>query len=60
MLITILIIAVAVIIYFTPAITAIANGKRNSTSIFILNLFLGWTFVGWVVALIWAHTYEKS
>jgi hypothetical protein len=22
----------------------------------VLNVFLGWTFVGWVVALAWAHT----
>jgi hypothetical protein len=24
-------------------------------AIFVLNLFLGWTFVGWVVALVWAN-----
>jgi hypothetical protein len=22
----------------------------------MLNLFLGWTFIGWIVALIWAIT----
>lgn len=32
---------------------------RNSGSIFILNLLLGWTFIGWVAALIWAFSNDK-
>jgi hypothetical protein len=40
------------IIYFIPSFVAV--GKRNSGAIFALNLFLGWTFIGWVGALIWA------
>jgi len=32
----------------------LARSKRNLGSIFLLNLFLGWTMVGWVVALVWA------
>jgi hypothetical protein len=31
-----------------------ARSKRNTLSIFLLNFFLGWTLVGWVVALVWA------
>ena len=38
--------------YFLPAI--LGRNRTNSTSIFLLNLFLGWTFIGWVVALVWA------
>lgn len=38
--------------YFMPSI--IGRNKRNSLSIFLLNLFLGWTFIGWIVAIIWA------
>lgn len=41
-------------IYFLPAI--IGNKKKNNTAIFVLNLFLGWTFIGWVIALVWATT----
>jgi hypothetical protein len=26
----------------------------------LLNLFLGWTFIGWVVALVWAALPVKS
>ena len=39
-------------IYFIP--TMMASGKKNATAIFALNLFLGWTILGWVVALVWA------
>jgi hypothetical protein len=43
---------VGTFIYFLPAIAA--YNKKNFTSITVLNLFLGWTFVGWVIALVWA------
>jgi len=42
------------IFYFLPSIIALARSKRNTLSIFLLNFFLGWTLVGWVVALVWA------
>lgn len=47
-----------VIIYFLP--TIIGRNKENSTSILMLNLFLGWTFIGWVVALVWATSKDKK
>jgi hypothetical protein len=40
--------------YFLPSIIAFARSKRDLLSIFLLNLFLGWTLIGWVVALVWA------
>ncbi len=45
-------IIVILIIYFLPSIFS-GNNKRAS-DIVILNLFLGWTLVGWVIALMWA------
>jgi hypothetical protein len=45
---------VAASIYFIPSIVALANKNPNGNSILVLNLFLGWTFIGWVVALAWA------
>ena len=39
-------------IYFLPAI--LGRRKRNARALFVLNLLLGWTFLGWVGALIWA------
>lgn len=41
-------------LYFLPSIGARLRGHPNAQAIIVLNLFLGWTFVGWVVALIWA------
>jgi hypothetical protein len=42
------------VLYFLPSIVAIARSKRDATSIFVLNLLLGWTAIGWVIALVWA------
>ena len=39
-------------LYLLPAI--IGRQKRNARALFVLNLFLGWTFLGWMGALIWA------
>jgi len=40
--------------YFLPSIIALIRSKRDITGIVLLNFFLGWTMIGWVVALIWA------
>jgi hypothetical protein len=42
------------VFYFLPAIIAFARSKRDALSILVLNFFLGWTMIGWVIALIWA------
>ena len=41
-------------VYFVPTFVAYSRQHKNVLAIFILNLFLGYTFVGWVIALIWA------
>jgi hypothetical protein len=41
-------------LYFLPSIIALARNKRDTLAIFLLNLFLGWSVIGWFVALIWA------
>lgn len=41
-------------IYFLPSIIAFAGKRRNALAIFLLNFFLGWTFIGWVIALVWS------
>ena len=46
----------AAIVYFLPTVVAGSRGHHNSGAIFVLNLFLGWTFIGWVIALVWACT----
>ena len=52
------ILAVAVIggLYFLPSICAFARGHSSKAGILILNIFLGWSLIGWVVSLVWAFT----
>jgi hypothetical protein len=42
------------LMYFLPSIIALARSKRDTLGIFLLNFFLGWTCIGWIIALIWA------
>ena len=42
------------VMYFLPSIIGLARSKRNLGRIFVLNLLLGWTMIGWIVAFIWA------
>lgn len=41
-------------IYLLPSGIGIIRGRSNAGAIFVLNLFLGWTLIGWVIALVWA------
>ena len=47
-------IVIGLLLYFTPSI--IGRHKANALAIFVFNFFLGWTFLGWVLALVWACT----
>lgn len=49
-----------IIPYFLPSIIAMFRSKSNTLAIIMLNLFLGWTFIGWIVALIWAVTKDRE
>lgn len=41
--------------------TFIANDKkhRNEGAIGLLNFFVGWTFIGWVICLVWASSNQE-
>lgn len=43
-----------ILFYFLPAIVAGNSKHPQKDAITVLNLFLGWTLLGWVIALIWA------
>ena len=43
---------ILVALYFLPSI--LGRDKRDAMGIFLVNLFLGWTLIGWVVAFLWA------
>jgi hypothetical protein len=46
-------------LYMLPWIVAMARTHHNRGAIFLLNLFLGWTLIGWLAALIWAATEQR-
>lgn len=41
-------------VYFAPAIIASRNKRKNANAISVVNVFLGWTLIGWVIALAWS------
>ncbi|WP_442915449.1 superinfection immunity protein [Lentibacillus sp. JNUCC-1] len=46
--------------YFTPAIIGFVRKKDNALAIFLLNLFLGWSLIAWVISLVWATSKDAS
>jgi hypothetical protein len=41
-------------LYFLPTLIAFLRQHKNKLAIFLLNLLLGWTVLGWVVSLVWS------
>jgi hypothetical protein len=45
--------SVIALLYFLPTVVAVRRG-HDVTLILLLNLFFGWTVVGWFAMLLWA------
>jgi hypothetical protein len=45
------------ILYFLP--TILARHRADFMGIFLVNLLIGWTVVGWLIALVWAASAER-
>ena len=45
---------VAPALYLLPTYEAWKNQHSNLTAIALVNIFLGWSILGWVVAVVWA------
>jgi hypothetical protein len=52
--------AFGIFVYFIPYYIANRDKKRNAGAIGALNFFLGWTLIGWVVALVWAMSKDEK
>ena len=52
--------ALCFFLYFAPAVVASSRNHTSSTAIWVLNAFLGWTVVGWVLLLIWAFAGRRE
>lgn len=48
------IIGLAIFVYLLPAFVALQRKHVNTTAICVLNILVGWSFIGWVAALVWA------
>jgi len=53
-LLLIILAILALLVYFLPTLIAECRDHHQQNAIIILNIFLGWTFLGWVVALAWS------
>ena len=56
----IVIFGLAFLLYFMPTFIAGTRRHKNAAAIAVLNLLLGWTFIGWVAALVWSFTEARS
>jgi Flp pilus assembly protein TadB len=46
-------------IYFSPSIVGTLREHPKGGTLFLINLCLGWTVIGWIFCLIWAWTEGK-
>lgn len=49
-------ILIAFEIYFLPSTISFNRDQPNKFAILALNLFMGWTLIGWVVCIVWSLT----
>lgn len=47
-------------LYLVPTFIAGCRGHHNTMAILVLNLLLGWTALGWIVALVWSCTAKRQ
>lgn len=57
---TIILIGVCLVVFYLPIIIAIFRKHKNFLPIFIINFFLGWTVIGWLISLIWSVKASKE
>lgn len=48
------------VLHFLPTIVAALRNSRHVVAIFLLNLCLSWTVIGWIAALVWAFTSDPK
>ena len=47
-------------IYMIPGIIAMYKNHKSKVGIVLLNFFLGWTVIVWVLCLLWSINYHKT
>jgi hypothetical protein len=46
--------------YWLPTLIALVRQTSSALGIAMLNFFLGWTVIGWIMALVWALAANTS
>jgi|GEM_PF-3162567 len=46
-------------LYFLPSFVAYHRGHKNKLPVLIVNFFLGWTGIFWVLTLAWSFLYDS-
>lgn len=54
----IVMLSLVAVLYFVPTVFAFLRGRRRKWIIAAINLFFGWTFIGWIVAMLMNYSYE--
>lgn len=54
LIIAVLLLGLLMVLYLLPAIIATNKDHKQSTAIWVLTIFAGWTVIGWIAALVWA------
>ena len=56
-LVSFLIMVLLWLVYFIPSVLAFWRVHHSKVAILTLNILLGWSGIGWIVALVWALAY---
>lgn len=51
-----LVVVLVFVVYFIPYFIALGRKHHQDDAIFWVNVLLGWTLLGWLVAFIWSLT----
>jgi len=43
-----------IVLYWLPSLIAIVRQTHSALGVAMINFFLGWTVIGWFLALFWA------
>jgi len=57
---TVIFFPACIVLYISPSLVAKSKGHAQIKAIAVLNLLLGWTFLGWVGALVWAYSRSST
>lgn len=49
-----------ILLYFVPSFVAWKRKHRQLVPIILVNVFFGWSLLGWVAALVWAFMNPSS